>query len=384
MDSDRWDAKDFGDKENALLTRVLESSTKDVEIWAATSRIWLSPEGNGNPASQTIDSAAINGNGAPAIGKDRVRSAVVDEQKYILPECALAMLRVLERFLHLVTGIPSMSQDITSSLLDCLKLFNSRSSQLILGAGATRSAGLKRITTKHLALASQALSFFTAIIPYVREFIRRHSSSNSALSEFDKVRRLFQEHQSGIHEKLVDIMSSRVAIHVENMRKIDWEAEKDSTSVSPYMETLVAETGTLHRVLAKHLPETTVMMIMDPVFSSYREQLTMAFQSITLKSEAARQRSVPPNIYPWNISLRLTDLVLRLLSDVRFFKSKMEKIEGATDLVNHLTETVTAKALSPGPGADGASEATRDVIPASPSSTSPSPPLEGNGNQETA
>ena len=287
MDSDRWDARDFGDSENILLSRILEASTKDVDAWGFASRIWESADGT----KENVNGSAVNGNGT---GKDRVRSAEVDEQKYILPESALAILKVTEEYLHLIAGIPGMSVDIGQSLLECLKLFNSRSSQLILGAGATRSAGLKNITTKHLALASQALSFVVAIIPYIREFVRRHCSQNNVIAEFDRVKRLYQEHQSGIHEKLVDIMSSRAAVHVNSMKKIDWEVDRGS-AVSPYMETLAKETGTLHRVLAKNLPDITVMMIMDPVFSSYKEQWSAAFQSITLKSETARQRFVLPS-----------------------------------------------------------------------------------------
>jgi vacuolar protein sorting-associated protein 54 len=55
-----------------------------------------------------------------------------------------------------------------------------------------RSAGLKNITAKHLALASQSLSVVVALIPYVREFIRRHLSSKQAvmLVEFDKLKRV--------------------------------------------------------------------------------------------------------------------------------------------------------------------------------------------------
>jgi vacuolar protein sorting-associated protein 54 len=184
-----------------------------------------------------------------------------------------------------------MIQDIAPGLLESLKLFNSRSSQLILGAGATRSAGLRNITTKHLALSSQGLSFIIALVPYIREFVRRHAPSSPLMGEFDKVKRLYQEHQSGIHEKLVDIMSGRSSVHVNSMKKIDWDAAAGN-NVNPYMETLTKETGTLHRVLSKHLPEMTVMMIMDPVFRSYRDQWTRAFEEVTVRTEAGKKRYV--------------------------------------------------------------------------------------------
>lgn len=281
MDADRWDAKDFGEAEDAILKRILDASTKDIESWVDASKIWMAKGSNHKNSSEQ---SPVNGS-----GKEKVRSAEIDEQKYILSESAMAMMRTIEEFQFLMANIPNMIQDIAPGLLETLKLFNSRSSQLILGAGATRSAGLKNITTKHLALSSQALSFVIALVPYIREFVRRHAPSSSLLGDFDKVKRLFQEHQSGIHEKLVDIMSSRSTVHVNAMKKIDWDAN-GNTGVNPYMETLTKETGTLHRVLSKHLPEMTVSMIMDPVFRTYREQWTKAFEEVSVDTEAGKER----------------------------------------------------------------------------------------------
>ena len=285
MDSDRWDARDFSETHTESLALILEGSTRDNAAWTRDFLIWEDTAMSNGEAK--ADGAAINGTSS----KDKIRSATIDGQKYILPESAMTILSGIEHFEHLITGIPSMTQEITSSLLDYLKLFNSRSSQLILGAGATRSAGLKNITTKHLALSSQALSFLIALIPYMREFVRRQpATSGNLMIEFDKVKRLCQEHQSGIHDKLVDIMSGRASTHVSTMKKIDWDVPTNSQAVSSYMETLVKETTTLHKVLSKNLPEITVSMIMGPVFGSYREQLGNALTAVELKSPLGKER----------------------------------------------------------------------------------------------
>jgi vacuolar protein sorting-associated protein 54 len=295
MDADKWDARDFGEHENETLNRVMEGSTSDALSWIESATIWQTTTNGTN----NVNGTAMNGT-APA----KVRSAVVDEQKYILPESGMAMLASMEMFQHLAACIPSMSSEVATSLLESLKLFNSRSSQLILGAGATRSAGLKNITTKHLALSSQALSFIVALIPYVREFFRRHIPSSLAqqvMTDFDKVKRLFQEHQHGIHEKLVDIMAGRASMHVKSMKNVDWEeaAKNKSVAVSPYVEILTKETATLQKVLAKHLPEPVVAGIMIPVFASYREQWTAAYTDVILKSSAAKERSVIVSAAPF-------------------------------------------------------------------------------------
>lgn len=288
MDADRWDAKDFDDSDSQLLSQIVEAGTREIEPWVRVSMIWIDEPAISN-GEQQINGATTNG----SIQKDKIRPAIIDEQRFLLPNSALIVMNGIGQFEQLMTGIPSMTQELTSSLLEYLKLFNSRSSQLILGAGATRSAGLKNITTKHLALASQALSFVTALTPYVREFVRRHSpSAGSLMVEFDKVKRLYQEHQAGINDKLVDIMSGRATTHVNVMRRINWDTSSSDQAVSPYMETLVKETTTLHKVLSKHLPDMTVRMIMDPVFSSYREQWGKAFHDVDVRTVAGKDRYV--------------------------------------------------------------------------------------------
>ena len=350
MDADKWEAKDFTDVDSTRLNLIMSASTKDVEVWTRAAWIW---EADGSSlATQPISNGTgINGklvnglklsiqtNATPA--KDKIRSAVIDEEKYILPESAIAVSRGIEVFARLLTGIPSMSSDISSALLDYLKLFNSRSSQLILGAGATRSAGLKNITTRHLALSSQALSFVVAIIPYVREFARRYlPSSNSLMTEFDKVKRLLQEHQSGIHDKLVDIMTGRATSHINSMKKIDWDATSDGT-VSGYMETLVKETATLHKVLGRHLPEMTVQMVMGPVMANYREQWGKAFSVVVVKTPSGKERYITSIHY---CSFIVADSYFdRIKRDVEFFRNRISKIDGAGDIGDYLVDIVEQK-----------------------------------------
>lgn len=322
MDGDKWEAKDFGDSENKILQRVIDGSTSDTQAWAQSSQIWLPL--NFDEFEHLNGQPQANGE-----AKEKTRLATVDEQKYILPASPIAMLRTIESLQRLTVGIPGMVQELASTLLDCLRQFNSRTSQLILGAGATRTAGLKNITTKHLALSSQGLSFVVALMPYVREFFRRYLPSNTAnqtMGDFDKVKRSFQEHQNSIHEKLIDIMSNRAAIHVRSLKAINWTeaSQNDPEGVSKYMETLTKETATLQKVLAKHLPPGVVMSIMGPVFDSYQQQLEQAFTEIGVRTDAEKKR---------------------MLNDAEHFSSRMSKLEGSGDLGGKILETVRSKTL---------------------------------------
>ena len=319
MDSDRWDAKDFSETHARILKDLVTAGTQEVQGW---------PKGTIVTDESATENEINETNGVESVAKDKVKSANLDDQNFLLPQSALGVLCGIVKFEQVIAGIPSMTNEVTISLLDYLKLFNSRSSQLILGAGATRSAGLKNITTKHLALSSQALSFVTSLIPYIREFVRRHQiNAQGLMIEFDKIKRLYQEHQAGINDKLVDIMSNRATTHVNAMRKINWDASATSEAVSPYMETLVRETATLHKVLSKHLPDMTVRSIMNPVFSNYREQWHKAFGEVEVKTSAGKER---------------------IVRDLDYFKARMDKLDGADGIGEAVAEVLTDKTTSVG------------------------------------
>lgn len=294
LEQDRWEAKDFGPYESVVLDRVLEGMTTTPKAWTDYVELWATETSNAAPST---NGAATNGDGTT--GNAKVRSATIDEQRYILVNSAQSALFGIDNFAHLLAAIPAVTPDAATHLLAYLKLFNSHACQLILGAGATKSAGLKNITSKHLALASQACSFIVALLPYVRELVRRHlpsSTTNNAtvLAEFDRVKRLFQDHQTSIHDKLVEIMGARSAAHIAGFRKLDFDAlakqQQGDAAPSKPIEDLCKETGTLHRVLSRHVSELDLKMIMMPIFAAYREEWSRALGETVVKTEPGKRR----------------------------------------------------------------------------------------------
>ncbi|KAK8245771.1 Vps54-like protein-domain-containing protein [Phyllosticta capitalensis] len=323
MDGDKWEAKDFADRDTVVLNRILEAMNSDPPAWTKSKIIW-----------EEVPNEDMNGSTTESNGTGKTaKSAVIDEEKFVLVDCVMAALHGIDRFENLIAVIPSITSEVSVALLDYLRSFQSRACQLILGAGAKETAGLKSITTKHLALASQALNFFIALIPYIREFIRRHTSSSAGIADFDKMRRLYQDQQTNIHDKLVEIMSARLGIHVNAMRKIDFDnAAVVEQNVGPYMETLTKETNTFHRTLSRHLPDPTVRSIINPVFASYREQWGAAFREAPVHTAAGKAR---------------------LLRDAELFESRLSKIDGFGDIGAHVCELVKEKVVEAGGGGGG-------------------------------
>jgi len=291
LDADRWDAKEFSSADDSILQRILEGMTRTPANWTEFTKLWEeeSPQ-------QELPATKVNGHPeSTPISSLTTTTPLIDEQKFVLVDSALEALRGIERFSILIVGIPFLTADITNRLLDYLKLFNSRSCQLVLGAGATRSAGLKNITTKNLALASQACSFLIALMPYIREFVRRAApgAAGPVLPEFDKVKRAVQDHQGSIHDKLVEIMASRSNAHINAFRKINWDnmdAEQQRAAASSCVEALAKETGTLHKVLARHVGAMDLLMIMTPIFAQYSREWARAVRDASVVTEAGKAK----------------------------------------------------------------------------------------------
>lgn len=216
----------------------------------------------------------------------------IEGKTFCVVKATSESLQLLSEYLAIVINLELVATDVMTRIIEFLRSFNSRICQLVLGAGAMRSAGLKNITAKHLALASQSLSVIIALIPYVREFIRRHLNPRQAvmLVEFDKLKRDYQDHQEEIHAKLVAIMSDRLAVHCGELREIDWEVAPPREGPHSYALMLVKETATLHKVLSKYLSNNTVESVMSQVIAAYVHRLSEEYNKVELKSEDAKKR----------------------------------------------------------------------------------------------
>ncbi|KAG9294697.1 hypothetical protein G9A89_008176 [Geosiphon pyriformis] len=237
--------------------------------------------------------------------------SIEGNHQFTVVACSLMMIKTLGEYLRCMANIPSLTTEAMNRIVEILKLFNSRICQVILGAGAMKSAGLKNITAKHLALASQSLGVIISLIPYIRECIRHNLKTKQAimLTEFDKTKRDYLDHQQEIHNKLVSIMDERLVDHMQDFRKVNWDEPESKPIEGPnvYMEKLVRETTTLHRVLNKYLHPEVLERVMGQVFQSFNTKLAQEMAHLEILTAAGKQR---------------------LLVDVQYYIQKLSNLEG--------------------------------------------------------
>ncbi|QRV99918.1 vacuolar protein sorting-associated protein 54 [Ceratobasidium sp. AG-Ba] len=301
VEEETWTAVDVPPKSQRLVLALIEAAVSNPP------EILVQPSTN------------ITSNGeAESIGT-LPKYITIEDQQYHVVGATLQAIRLLVDYLSIIANLPLLTIDVMPKIIEFLKAFNSRTCQVVLGAGALRSAGLKNITARHLALASQSLTVMVTLIPYVRETFRRHLNPKQAvmLIEFDKLKRDFQEHQNEIYAKLISIMGDRLA-------EIDWATPSSKPPPNGYMEVLVKETATLHKVLTRYLSAHASELIMSQVFAAINHRLSEEYTKIDLPNQPAKDR---------------------LLEDAKYLHARLSALPGVGGLSSMLETVVLDKRL---------------------------------------
>ena len=74
----------------------------------------------------------------------------IEDRTYYVVLATSEVLSLLMDYLRVVVNLSMLTTDAMSRVIEFLKSFNSRTCQVVLGAGAMKSAGLKNISAKHL------------------------------------------------------------------------------------------------------------------------------------------------------------------------------------------------------------------------------------------
>ncbi|KAH8494769.1 hypothetical protein H0E87_021251 [Populus deltoides] len=306
-----------------------------------------------NKVIAATSSAQSNNHNVKERGKSTSQTLSCGGVGYHMVNCGLILLKMLSEYMDMNNFLPTLSSEVVHRVVEILKFFNTRTCQLILGAGAMQVSGLKSITSKHLALASQVIGFVHAIIPVLKTaffplLLRAlHSLSEVSkflcasclskeirrvlflkvpearkvllLSEIDRVaQKLLQSsnfimhaiydefkhhgchwamdykvHQEEILTKLVQIMRERLLHHLRSLPQIveSWNRPVDTDSQpSPFALTLVKEVTYLQRILSRTLHEADIQAIFRQVVTIFHKEISEAFSRMEISSQQAKFR----------------------------------------------------------------------------------------------
>lgn len=159
------------------------------------------------------------------------------------------LIRLIIEYCVCAKDLPLLAPVIGRNVSELLRTFNSRSCQLVLGAGALKTAGLKTITSTNLALASRALQLVLWMIPHVRAHFT--GLSGDPLDSMDGVERDIGHHIQQLETKILSIMNMLLS---EQLNEWDAKPPVPSNAFRNVSRQLVK----LHEAVSPILPEEQV------------------------------------------------------------------------------------------------------------------------------
>ncbi|XP_035408944.1 vacuolar protein sorting-associated protein 54 isoform X1 [Cygnus atratus] len=239
---------------------------------------------------------------------------IVEGQKYATVGTVLLLIRIILEYCQCVDNIPSITTDMLTRLSDLLKYFNSRSCQLVLGAGALQVVGLKTITTKNLALSSRCLQLIVHYIPIIRAHFeaRLQPKQFSMLRHFDHITKDYHDHIAEISAKLVAIMDSL-------FDKLLSKYEVKAPVPSACFRNICKQMAKMHEAIYDLLPEEQTQMLFLRINASYKLHLKRQLAHLNVVNDGGPQNGL-------------------VTSDVAFYTGNLQALKGLNNLDLNMAE----------------------------------------------
>ncbi|XP_022787404.1 vacuolar protein sorting-associated protein 54-like isoform X1 [Stylophora pistillata] len=238
----------------------------------------------------------------------------VNGEKFTVVGTVLLLVNMLVEYCQCVDDTPMLVTDIMNKLFETLKMFNSRTCQLVLGAGALQLVGLKTITAKHLALAARCLEVVTIHIPVFKAHFEERLPPKQyvLLSQFDQILKDYNNHRQELFSKIVNLME-------ELFKSIFSKWEVKAPMPSQAMRGAVKQITKLHESVSLVLPGAQVEAIFRDIKRAFKESLAHKLDKLGVTNDGGPQHGL-------------------VTSDLAFFKESLKNLNGMGEINRSLDD----------------------------------------------
>jgi vacuolar protein sorting-associated protein 54 len=168
-----------------------------------------------NSTTKTISTTSTSGstNNETDVQILKYPELEIEGTKYKVVWSCLLLIEMVLANIATALHFQSIATNNVNKISELFRLFNTRTTQLVLGAGAIHShAKLKSINAKHLSLVTQCLGVVMAIIPHIRAMLMTQlpKKQHMLLNDLDQIRKEYNEHNEKVLNKFVSIIGGIV------------------------------------------------------------------------------------------------------------------------------------------------------------------------------
>lgn len=297
LDNERWVQCDVAVERQAELDRL--SSGKAFLTQSHSQQRGGMPHASssqslsaGLPSKNNTSQNNITSSSSERRPKDKEsRPAVVDGVQYKVVWSVMLLTETILTYLEVAFNFSPVTADVINKIVELLRLFNTRTRQLVLGAQAIQSAArLKSISAKHLAVTGQSLGLMNALLPHIRAALLAQipAKHQLLLTELDRVSHDLVDHHGQIVAKFVAIVGDFVDASATRLRAVDWDHFQGLQC--EYFEEVQRNVLALHRVLQTILPPAQIQDVFSRIFALLNRKIPAHFEEIMPSSQTGRQR----------------------------------------------------------------------------------------------
>ncbi|XP_076464051.1 vacuolar protein sorting-associated protein 54-like isoform X2 [Babylonia areolata] len=295
LDNERWKQADVPAEFQALADHIASTGTCHTDHIASTGNLSV-PERRPDTESRPTETLLVNG------------------ERYAVVGTVLMLVKMVMEYCQCVTDIPTAAPDLLSRLVDLLKMFNSRTCQLLIGAGARQLVGLKTISVRNLGLASRCLQLVVHYIPQVQTHFEAAlpAKNHSMLKHFDKIVKDYQDHIEEICNKLVSIAEN-------SLEGLLSKYEVKAPMPSQCFRSVCKQLAKLHEALLGVLPQQQVRELFVRMNTSFKRLLRQRLVVLGVTNDGSPQHGL-------------------VTSDLTFYAGSFVTLQGLEDLVHNMDD----------------------------------------------
>jgi len=227
----------------------------------------------------------------------------------------------------------SLAANAATKVAEVLRLFNTRTTNLVLGAGAIHSsARLKSINAKHLSMVTQCLGMTTALLPHIRAALMAQlpSKQHSLLNDLDRIKKDYTDHSEKVLNKFVTIIGGIVEHGLApRIANTDFDARAreqppgtaEDLACCVFLDGISTNTRKMHQVLSTMLPPDHLQDVFSRIFAYVDQKVP------TLLVSAASTSSAPNGSPSFRFPIT-DDGKKRLIVEVQSMTVKLNGLEG--------------------------------------------------------
>ncbi|KAI6189641.1 Vacuolar protein sorting-associated protein 54 [Aphelenchoides bicaudatus] len=191
------------------------------------------------------------------------------DEKFIVVGACLSLFKMIAKYCTVLAYFPQYAPEVLMHLITLLKSFNSRTCQLILGAGALQMLiGLKTISVKTLALSARCLQLVVHIIPSVKkQFVDALGDRDQNQGRhFDTTLRDYNDHVEEIFSKLITVVDQHLITGLSQ-----WDLKSGTPSTA--FHHIVKQIGKFYNGFSTVMPPKVTTEMLHRIHAEFKVKM---------------------------------------------------------------------------------------------------------------